>query len=277
MKIKPILPRQKCSLTWSLVTEAQQSGLGQHTKDYPQWKRDPLGQALLAYLNGVHDARVLTWSDVEGYDYLPSSYLFREFEEMPELERFALDQCRGRVLELGAGAGSHSLVLQKRGLVVTSLDHSPGAIRTMEARGLREPIQGDWQSFDQGGYDTVLSLMNGLGLAADLWGISDLLAKVSTWLNPGGQFLADSSDLLGLFTDQPGGQYIDLSKNYYGECIYRMKYGRASCEAFGWLFIGFDILKEQAVQSGFDCEMIFEGQEGHYLARLTQSNQAGSV
>jgi SAM-dependent methyltransferase len=231
---------------------------------------DPLGQALLDYWNGQRGARVLTWSNLDGYDYLPATYLFRGPDAMPELERKALQACRGRVLDIGAGAGSHALVLQQRGLSVTALDASPGAAEVMRQRGLKHVHCGDWDAFRGRAYDTVLALMNGAGLAGDLPGLPRFLRRIRGWLKPGGQCLLDSADVHYLFSDRPGVRYYDLSKNYYGEAVYRMKYKGQQSQAFGWLFVDFERLAHHASKQGLEAECLFRDSEDSYLARLTR-------
>jgi SAM-dependent methyltransferase len=251
-----------------LRTKPRQRQIVLHPLSQPV--NDPLGQALLDYWNGKQSARVLTWSDLEGYDYLPASYLFRSPEQMPALELMALDQCVGRVLELGAGAGSHAMALQKRGLPVTALDASPGAVEVMRKRGVRRVLCRDWVAYRGRSYDTVLSLMNGAGLAGDMAGLPLFLRRIWGWLKPGGQCLLDSADVLYLFTDQPGAQYFDLSKQYYGEAVYRMKYKTWRSQAFGWLFVDFERLAAAARHQGFQAECLYRDKEDAYLARLTK-------
>ena len=240
-----------------------------NTRDYAGWESDPLGQVLLAYQSGQTTARIMTWSDLEGYDYLPASVLMRATHNMPLLEQRALEHCGRRVLELGAGAGSHALALQARGCSVAALDHSAGAVRVMQQRGVHETVLADLWQYEARDFDTVLALMNGSGLAGDLPGFSRLLAKVRSWLRPGGNFLLDSADLLPLFTDVPGGQYLDLTRNYYGETVYRMKFGKARSQAFGWLFLDFDTMAALAEKAGFRATCLFQGSEDEFLAELT--------
>lgn len=239
-----------------------------NTPDYPGWQHDPLGQALLAYQKGQTEARILTWSDLDGYDYLPAAVLMRNPSAMPLLEQLALKHCGRRVLELGAGAGSHALALQDRGCSVLALDHSPGAVRVMQQRGVHEVQCADLWHYEGQDFDTVLALMNGSGLAGDLPGFSRLLIKVRSWLRPGGSFLLDSADLLPLFTDVPGGQYVDLTRNYYGETVYRMKFGKARSQAFGWLFLDFDTMAGLAEKAGFSATCLYRGDEDQFLAEL---------
>ncbi len=240
-----------------------------NSPDYPGWNSDPLGQALLAYLAGHLDARILTWSDLEGYDYLPASLLFRGIAEMPELEILALNQCRGRVLDLGAGAGSHALELQSRGYSVVALDHSAGAVSVMRKRGVSYVVKENLWHFQGAGFDTILALMNGSGLAGDLPGLELILKKAREWLAPGGKFLLDSADMSYLYDGSTVDRAENPEKGYYGETIYRMKFGDARSEAFGWLFTDFNTLARVAEKAGFTATQLFQGAEHEYLACLS--------
>lgn len=236
-----------------------------------------MGQALLAYWSGRTTARILTWSDIEGWDELPAAYLFRDFDQMPQLEQIALEMIRGRVLDLGAGAGSHALYLQQKGFDVYALDRSPGAAEVMQKRGLRQIWCGDFWDSPVPDHippvDTLLALMNGAGLSGGYRQLVPWLKRLRSWLRPGGQLLLDSADVLYLFSDVPGGQYMDLSKSYYGDCSYRMKYGHARCQAFGWLFVDYPRLAEAAIAAGFTPELIYAGKEEEYLARLLRREE----
>lgn len=269
---------------------------------------DPLGQALLAYRNGERHATVQTWSSLEGWDRLPASRFFRAGAALPMVERMAMRQAHGRVLDLGAGAGCHALSLQRRGMDVVAMDQSPGACRVMRARGIREVRCGVWQKLPfssgetlsgaspsdaslrvdaAGRFDTVLSLMNGLGLAGRVRTVPDFLGAMATVLAPGGQLLLDSADVQYLFVDpafaggasdkddEPAGgpvaaapRYMDLSKDHYGECSYRMVYGKADSGLFPWLFMDFPSLADLAKDCGWTAERLYEDAFFGYLARL---------
>ena len=78
---------------------------------------DVFGNALLDYWNGIATENILTYSNLEDTDEIPLEYLFRDYKQMPALEKKALKNCKGAILDLGAGAGSHALYLtatQKR-------------------------------------------------------------------------------------------------------------------------------------------------------------------
>jgi len=232
---------------------------------------DPLGQALLAYQHGDKRASVTVHSSVTEDDKLPASYLFRTLWEMPELERTALEECRGRILDAGAGAGAHALELQSRGFEVKAIDVSPGAVEVMQARGVRVVARHD--IFDAPAsdehFDTILMLMNGLGLVGTLEGLEKFLIHARALLTPGGQILATSSDISYLYEDEEGALVLNLNGPYYGEVDYTMTYKDETGPSFPWLFADPTILQDYAEAAGYEIEFVDEDDQQQYLARLT--------
>lgn len=230
--------------------------------------RDPLGQCLLAYLKGNLDAAITVNAEGGEHEAIPASYLFRTHSEMPQLEQRALDRCRGLVLDVGAGAGSHALALQHLGLEVIALDISVGAITVMRERGVQHVLHTSIWDYQGPKVDTLLLLMNGIGLVGDLDGLDRLLAQAKNWLLPGGQILLDSSDLIYLYMDEDAPP--DLPEDpYYGIVRYQMQFETAIGPSFEWLYLDYSRLELQAAQHGFQCERIMEGPHYDYLARLT--------
>jgi SAM-dependent methyltransferase len=234
--------------------------------------KDPLGKAMHAYLQGEHDAEIIVHSPVMEDDVIPVHYLFRKWNELPALEKRALEACKGHILDAGAGSGCHSLILQERGADVTALDISEGAITLMQQQGVKKVVQDDLFEHTGGPYDTVLMLMNGIGIVGDLAGLDDFLLKARRLLAPGGQILLESSDILYLFAEEDGSVYIDLNAAYYGQMEYQMEYKGVKSDPFGWLYIDFALLSDHAATAGYACELVYEEEDGHYLARLTLAN-----
>ncbi|MBD2715000.1 class I SAM-dependent methyltransferase [Hymenobacter sp. BT646] len=232
---------------------------------------DPLGHALLDYQRGQLDASLTVHSNVAEEEPLPAAYFFRSLWEMPELERQALDECRGRVLDLGAGAGCHALELQSRDFEVKAVDISAGAVQVMQERGVREVACHD--IFDaalaNGKYDTLLMLMNGVGLVGTLQGLEKFLRHARTMLAPGGQILATSSDISYLYEDEDGALVFDLNGPYYGEVTYTMQYGEQHGAEFPWLFADASIVQDYAEDAGYEVEFLGEDEQQQYLVRLT--------
>jgi SAM-dependent methyltransferase len=231
---------------------------------------DPLGRALVAYhFDGLADARARVRCSVAPDDWLLARYLFRGAAELPELEQQALARTYGRVLDVGAGAGAHALPLQARGLTVTALDASAGACRVLRDRGLTDVRCHDlWAPLPPTeSWDTVLLLMNGLGLPGSIEGLQRYLRALRPHLTPEGQILATSSDVAYLFEDAEGALRLPLG-HYYGEVQYQMTYQRHVGGPFPWLFLHPDLLPDYAAEAGFRAQIITHDENDQYLARL---------
>lgn len=214
-------------------------------------------------------ARLRVFSPMFDEDEIPVAKLFRTFDEMPLIEQEALRQARGTILDVGAGAGCHSLALQAMGKQVSAIDISPLAVETMRQRGVNDVSEQDFFTLD-GQYDTILMLMNGIGIVGTVNRLSAFFMQVDHLLAPGGQLLCDSSDICYVFEDENG--FIDLTgiDGYYGELTYQMQYKAVKGEPFPWLFIDPETLREQAEAHGFDCQVIVRGPHYDYLACLTR-------
>lgn len=232
--------------------------------------QDPIGKAVHDYFHGITGDTILVRTDIAEDETLSPSYFFRTFDQMPLQEQEALRRCKGKILDIGAGAGAHSLWLKEKGLEVVSIDISPLSCETMRKRGLNEVICKDIYSLSEMKFDTILLLMNGAGVAQTLPGLSILLNHLKTLLNPGGRILADSSDLLYLFTDENGESWIDIaSDTYYGEMEYQLSYKGIRGKKFPWLFVDPDTFIEHAEQCGFKVVEKMMGLHFDYLVELT--------
>jgi SAM-dependent methyltransferase len=231
--------------------------------------QDPIGKAVHDYYRGITEDTILVKTDIAEDEVLSPAYFFRAFEQMPLQEQEALKRCKGSVLDVGAGAGAHSLWLKDLGLEVTSIDISPLSCETMRARGLTEVLCGDIYTLTDRKFDTILLLMNGAGVAQTLQGLPVLLDHLKNLLNPGGRILADSSDLLYLFTDENGDSWVDIaSDTYYGEMEYQLSYKNIKGKKFPWLFVDPDTFCEYAERSGFRVVDQVKGVHYDYLVEL---------
>ncbi len=230
---------------------------------------DVLGMAVKDYY--YYKSAETLWVCSEGFDNdeLPVEYLFREFNEMPTVEQTAMKLSQGKVLDVGACAGSHSLYLQQKGLDVTALEYSGLCVDVMRQRGIKKVIHEDFYQHKYQTYDTILLLMNGTGIAKNLFNFPGFLKQLKKLLNPNGQVLIDSSDLIYLFENEEGGYDIPLNGNYYGEMDYAFQYGDKQGEWFPWLYLDEDRMKELAELQGFVAEIVERGEHYDYLAKLT--------
>ena len=231
--------------------------------------KDPMGHAIADFHATGKAARLRVFSPMFDEDEIPVTTLFRSFDEMPVIEQEALKEAHGAILDVGAGSGCHALALQSMGKRVTAIDISPLAVSTMRERGVEDVREQDFFKLD-GQYDTILMLMNGIGIVGTLSRMDAFFMQAGHLLAPGGQLLCDSSDICYVFEDEDG--FIDLTgiEGYYGELTYQMQYKGVKGEPFPWLFIDPEMLREQAAAHGFDCDIIARGEHYDYLARLTR-------
>lgn len=230
---------------------------------------DPIGNAVWDYLNGKTSESILVRTDIAEDEHLSPAYFFREFDQMPVQEQEALKRVKGKVLDVGAGAGTHSLWLQDQGFDVNAIDISPLLCDTMRKRGVRNVLLIDIYTLQGQRYDTILLLMNGAGVAQTLPGLERLLLHLKTLLNPGGKILADSSDLLYLFTDENGDTWIDIaSDTYYGEMQYQLSYNNIKGKTFPWLFVDPESFITIANQCGFKLVDKISGAHFDYMVEI---------
>lgn len=232
-------------------------------------EKDPIGRAISDYYHNGKAAKLKVLSSMFYEDEMPVATLFRSFEKMPIQEQKAIECCKGRVLDVGAGAGCHSLVLQERGHEVVAIDISELSVNTMKERGIdARNIDFFDDSFTES-FDTLLFAMNGIGIVGKASNLGNFFRSAKRLLAPGGQLLLDSSDIRYIFMDDNGIMDIDLAAGYYGEVDFTMRYKNIRGEQFDWLYIDFDTLSMYAEANGFECEKIIDGKHYDYLARIT--------
>jgi SAM-dependent methyltransferase len=233
-------------------------------------EKDPLGTMLNDFFCGDSAAFLNVWSSTLEMSSMQGSTMFRSFEKMNELEKYALTACRGRILDVGAGAGCHSLVLQSRGLDVEAIDISPGCVEIMRKRGVEKPYLRNILDHGNSCYDTILMLMNGIGISGSLDGLNVLIQHLRTLLEPTGQLLVDSTDLTEKFLQKARGVY-DENGGYCGETDFVMIYKGLRSDPFSWLYVDFELLYTICTFHGLKCDKLIEGDEKHYLARIYHS------
>lgn len=231
---------------------------------------DPLGDAILDYFNGVRTGILLAYSDIEEPGEAPVKYFFREFNDFPPVESAAISLCEGRVLDVGAGAGCHAVVLQEMGFDVMAIDVCEKAVKVMKSRGIKNARVADFFTFDAGGkYDTILMMMNGIGIAENISGLRRFFDRAKTLLNPDGRLILDSIDMRDECTEHEKEAREKFGgREYFGEVRYRWEYGGVKGPEFWWLYIDPDRLRGVAEECGWDVEAIWPHDDDHYLALL---------
>lgn len=236
--------------------------------------KDLFGKAILDFQTNNSPEDLITETSISDEDEMSVEYLFRSYAEMPKIEQKALQLANGKVLDVGCGAGSHSLYLQnEKNLDVYSIDISPNAIKTCNLRGLKNAQVQNILEMDSDNpknrFDTILLLMNGTGIFGTLKETTRFLQKLKSLLNPKGQILIDSSDIIYMFdNDEDGGKWIP-SNGYYGELTFTIRYKNEKEDGFPWLYLDYNTLQNAAFANGLQSELILEGEHYDYLAKLS--------
>lgn len=224
---------------------------------------DILGQAIYDYYTKAAPGKLCIHNKYGPKEEMPVHVYFRKTEDMPELELVALENCRGKVLDIGAGAGSHALALQQKGADVTALEISAKAAEVMKLRGVEAIVEKDIFEYETKKFDTLLLLMNGIGLTATIGGLKEFLQHAKMLLNSDGQLIFDSSDIAYLYEGKP-----PKMENYYGEILYQYEFKRKKTAWFSWLYIDKKKLTQIAAAEGWETEILFKDEFDQYLARL---------
>ena len=229
-----------------------------------------LGKALLHYLERSKDADIITLNSFGDEEIVPVAYFFRSYQDMPELEQRALDLARGSILDIGAGAGSHCLYLLEKGLAVTALDPSADAIACCQKRGIQHTYCGTIQNFTGEKFDTLLLLMNGIGVAGALAKLDALLLHLKSLLRQGGQILLDSSDIRYMYElDDAANPVYPEDGTYYGDIQFSVYYDGEYEPPFQWVYVDYTALSHAAERAGLKAEKVMDGPHFDFLARLT--------
>ena len=233
--------------------------------------KDLFGKAILDFQTNNSPEDLITETTISEEDEMSVAYLFRDFSGMPKLEQQALLLSKGKVLDVGCGAGSHSLFLQKeKNLEVTAIDFSNNAVEACQLRGVSNVNKIDILEYNSDEkFDTILLLMNGTGIFGKLENVAKYLQKLKSLLAENGQILIDSSDIIYMFDEEEdGGKWIPGAA-YYGELEFTISYKGKKEAPFPWLYMDYNTLQNAAIANGLKCELVLEGEHFDYLAKLT--------
>lgn len=228
---------------------------------------DPIGKAIADYVATKKPEDIIVSSEICEDDIIPIEVLFRTIEEMPDLEMEAIKRATGKVLDVGAGAGVHSLEMKKKGCDVLAIDISKGAINHLKSKNLNVQEINFFDLKDQQ-FDTITMLMNGIGIAGSLSNLEKTLEHAKSLLAPGGKILCDSCDIRYLYEDEDGALWVNLNTEYYGNFRFQMSYKKEVGPWFDWLYVDFDSLFQAATNVGLKASRVYE-QDENYLAEIT--------
>jgi 2-polyprenyl-3-methyl-5-hydroxy-6-metoxy-1,4-benzoquinol methylase len=231
-----------------------------------KFEKDPFGYAIHDFVQHNATDNIAVVSDLCEEDIMPTAYLFRDYDMMPALEQRALNLAKGRILDVGACAGSHAKHLLKKGMDVHSIDLSEGAIAYLKTENIPAQHINFFDLDEQ--FDTILILMNGIGIAGELEKLPLFLKQIKKCLNPNGVAYCDSTDIRYLYEEEDGSMWVDLNARYHGEMQFQMTYKNSKSDWFKWLYIDFELFAEYATKAGLKATLEQTGNNNSYLASL---------
>lgn len=233
---------------------------------------EPFGLALLDYYKGNSKAEILFRRDDGKEVVMPVSYFFRDSDNFNIIESKAVEHCKGRVLDIGAGAGSQSLRLKQLNYQVNAIDIDPNAVTVIKQRGLEDAQCCDIFGFNAGPFDTLLLLGHGIGMAETIEGLDRFLEHAQSLVSINGQIILDSLDVRKS-DDKDNIAYLEANKRagrYIGEIRMQCEYNSTKGPYYGWLQVDEETLKEHTEKKGWIFEILHTEENGNYLARLTR-------
>ena len=232
---------------------------------------EPFGEALEDFYNGKKNAEITLIRD-DGLEFnVPIEYFFRSPKDFSNVEKQAIRLCKGKVIEIGAGVGPHSLELQRLGFEVYAIDISSHACNIMKKRGLKNVQCTDFYNFKMDSFDTILLLGRSIGFVGNLNGLKKFLSYCKTRLNPKGIIILDSLDIR-LIEEQIYLNYQERNRKlgkYIGEATFQIKYKSSMGDKFQNLQIDPDTLKEITLELGLSCKILCKEEDGMYLAEIS--------
>jgi SAM-dependent methyltransferase len=164
---------------------------------------DAYGHLLLAAQEGRESQEIMERDDGLIYAGDPADY-FLPYRRWPTREKRAMRFVRGRVLDVGCGAGRAALALQERGLEVLAIDESPLAVEVARRRGVEDARALALAEVDESLelFDTILILRNNLGLAGSDAAARQLLRRLRRVTSDCGRIVTDSVDPTRLEDEQ---------------------------------------------------------------------------
>ena len=233
-------------------------------------EEDACGQEIWAYYSGREVFEIVERDD--GYisaSTLPKLY-FSEYEDWPLHEKRAMEVVKGRVLDVGCGAGRHSLYLQKKGFDVFGIDNSPLAIKICKLRGLKraEVMSIEDVNFKPNSFDTIIMMGNNFGLLGSFKKARMLLRKFHKMTSKNALIIAETLDPYK--TDNPAHlEYQEFDRKrgrMSGQLRIRVRFEKYATKWFDYLIVSKKEMEEILKGTGWKVKEFIDSEGSQYIA-----------
>lgn len=244
--------------------------------------RDAYGHALWDYLHGRGRGYEVVERD-DGYVNISGgrAVYLADYSNWPPHHRRAIQYARGRVLDVGCGAGRHALYLQKKGMDVLGIDASPLAVRVCRRRGLRHVRVMSLNHVGPalGTFSTVLMLGNNFGLFANAKRARRLLRKLHGTTSQDARIIAESLDIYQ--TDNPFHlQYHRRNikrRRMAGQVRMRVRYEKYATPWFDYLCVSRREMEKILAGTGWAVKRFIPRRGPLYVAVILKSGLVGGL
>jgi len=234
-------------------------------------EEDAYGQEMWACYKGKEFFEIVERDDgyIDTSMHGPKIY-FSRYEDWSPVEQKAMENVKGRVLDIGCGAGRHSLYLQKKGFDVLGIDISPLAIKVSKSRGLKKAkiMSIEDIDFKQNSFDTIIMMGNNFGLFSSFKKAQRLLKKFHKMTSESALIVAENLDPYK--TDNPFHlEYQRINKErgrMGGQIRIRIRFQKYVGRWFDYLLVSKDEMKAILKGTGWKVKGFIDSENAQYIA-----------
>ena len=237
-------------------------------------EEDAFGQALLHYQKGESKHFIIERSD--GYlDIMETGPLFQDHEDWQDIEKEAMNSVKGRVLDVGCGAGRHAIYLQNKGFDVLGIDISPLAIEVCKERGLNnaEVMAIEDANYEEDSFDTILMMGNNFGLFGNFEKARVLLGNFYRMTSKDAVIVATSNDVYK--TSNPLHlKYQESNRKrgrMSGQIRFRVRFRQYSTPWYDYLMVSKKEMEEILQDTGWEVKQYIDSEMSYYIAIIEKT------
>jgi len=233
---------------------------------------DVIGKSLKGYLNGGFPQYIIRGKD-GNFEAIDIATFFSNYSDWTDYEKILIaNHAKGRILDIGAGAGRHSLFLQRIGYEVHAIDNSPQAVTLMKIRGVKNVHLMDLRDIDFPAkyFDSALIMYNDLGLAGSIENTLKLFKRLFKITKPRGKVIVTLRNPL-FYDDSAELEAKQKNPGIIEKMKIRMEYADIIGKWFDSMMVSPLELKNLIKDTGWFVDNIVEGEDDFYGAVLKKN------